>query len=111
MPTSLSFLLSSDAAEQRMIERKPAFVVHLEVAPGTDSPMTEIDAIDLDHAQLISCDWLCKGRAVSAGIRQVNDLGFLGDPTILDLTDFKDELAKQTQSNLNRVMSGFGLVG
>jgi hypothetical protein len=109
MAHSLSFLLSSEAATARMAERKPAFVVHAEVAPYTDAPLTELDAENRDHAYDIARTWLTNGRAVSAGIRRVRADGTLGEADILDLSDFEDELAEETQSNLNRVMSQYGL--
>jgi len=111
MAHSLSFLLSSEAASARMIERKPAFVVHLEVAPNTDAPMTELDADDKGHASNIARHWLVSGMAYSVGIREVCADGTLGEPDILDLSDFEDDLAEETQNNLNRVMSNYGLVG
>lgn len=111
MAHSLSFLLSSDAASARMIERKPVFVVHLEVAPYTDEPMTELDADSRDHAYTIARHWLINGTAHSAGIRRVKDDGTLGEPDILDATDFEDDLAEITQKNLNRTMAQYGLIG
>jgi len=111
MAYSLSFLLSSDAASARMIERKPAFVVHLEVAPYTDAPMTEVDAYNRDHAYTFARHWLINGMAHSAGIRKVKDDGTLGEPDILDLSDFEDDLAEITQRNLNRTMAQYGLIG
>jgi len=109
MAHSLSFLLSPEAASARMNERKPAFVVHLEVAPYTDEPMTELDAENRDHAYTIARNWLINGTAHSAGIRRVKDDGTLGEPDILDLSDFEDDLADITQKNLNRTMSQYGL--
>ena len=111
MAHSLSFLLSSEAASARMIERKPAFVVHLEVAPYTDAPMTELDADSLAHASTIACHWLVNGMAHSAGIRKVSNDGTLGEPDIRDASDYEDELAEKTQQNLNRTMSQYGLIG
>jgi len=111
MAHSLSFLLSSEAASARMAERKPSFVVHLEVSPYTDEPMTELDADSRDNAYNIARTWLTNGRAHSAGIRKVRTDGTLGEPDILDLSDFEDHLADQTQENLNRVMSNYGLIG
>lgn len=109
MAHSLSFLLSSEAASARMIERKPAFVVHAEVAPSSDAPMVELDADSHDHAYTLAQNWLVHGRAASAAVRKVNADGTLGNPDILDLRDFEDELAEDTQANLNRVMSQYGL--
>ena len=109
MAHSLSFLLSSEAATARMAERKPAFVVHAEVSPSSDEPMVELDADNRNHAYDIARTWLTNGRAVSAGIRRVRVDGTLGEADILDLSDFEDDLAEETQSNLNRVMSQYGL--
>ena len=92
-----------------MAERKPSYVVHLEVAPYTDAPLTELDADTRNLAQNIAQNWLTNGRAVSAGIRKVRADGTLGEADILDLSDFEDDLAEETQSNLNRVMSQYGL--
>ena len=111
MAHSLSFLLSSDAASARMIERKPSVVVHLEVAPYTDAPMTELDADNRDHAYTLARHWLINGMAHSAGIRSVKADGTLGEPDILDLSDFEDDLAEITQRNLNRTMAQYGLIG
>lgn len=108
MPQSLKFLMSSEAAAQRAV-RKPAYVVHLEVAPYTDAPLVEIDADNRAHGSDIARDWLVNGRAVSAGVRKVRNAGALGEPDILDLSDFEDDLADTTQANLNRVMSQYGL--
>jgi len=109
MAHSLSFLLCSEAASARMTERKPAFVVHAEVASGSNEPMVELDADTRDHAQNIAQNWLTHGRCASAAIRKVRADGTLGDADILDLRDFEDELAEATQSNLNRTMSQYGL--
>jgi len=106
---SLSFLLSSEAATARMAERKPSYVVHLEVAPYTDAPLTELDAENRDHAYNIARTWLTNGRAVSVGIRRVRVDGTLVAADILDLSDFEDDLADETQSNLNKLMSHYGL--
>ena len=109
MAHSLSFLLSPEAATARMSERKPAFVVHLEVAPNTDAPMTELDADHRGHAAAIARHWLINGMAVSAGVRKVYRCGSLGEPDILDLSDFEDELYESTNANVNRVMAQYGL--
>jgi len=109
MAHSLSFLLSSEAASARMIERKPAFVVHAEVAPNSDAPMVELDADSRDHARYLAQSFLVHGRAVSAARRTVYADGTLGEPDIFDLSDFEDDLTEETQSNLNRVMSQYGL--
>lgn len=109
MAHSLSFLLSSEAASARMIERKPAFVVHAETSPSSNEPMVELDADSREHAHNLAQEWLTHGRAVSAAIRDVRADGTLGEADILDLRDFEDEIAEVTQSNLNRTMSQYGL--
>jgi len=109
MAHSLSFLLSSEAATARMAERKPAFVVHAEVDTMSDASMVELDADSRDHAYTLTQNWLTHGRAISAGIRKVHADGTLGEADIFDLSDFEDDLAEETQSNLNRVMSQYGL--
>ena len=112
MPHSLKYLMSKEAAVLRFKDRKPNFVVHLETNPYTDEPMTELCATDLIHANNIARDWLLNGRAVSAGVRKANPNGSLEkDVTVLDASDFEDDLAEQTQQNLNRTMSKYGLVG
>ena len=113
MAHSLSFLLSSEAAQARMVERKPAYVVHFEVAPNTDAPMVEMDADNRGHAYILARSWLMHGRAhaITAGIRKVNADGTLGEADILEAMDYVDEIDDQSQANLDRVMSQYGLVG
>jgi hypothetical protein len=109
MAHSLSFLLSSNAATARMADRKPAYVCHMELDTMSDTCMVELDADSRDHAHTLAQSWLTNGRAVSVGIRRVRADGTLGEADILDLSDFEDDLAEETQSNLNRVMSQYGL--
>lgn len=113
MAYSLSFLMSADAAVARAKRTKDhGYVVHLEVAPYTDAPMTELDATDVHHARAIARDWLVNGRCHSVGIRQRSKSGCLVDGVeILDASDFEDDLAEITQRNLNRTMSQYGLIG
>ena len=111
MAHSLSFLLSSEAADQRMRQRNPKWVVHAEVDPNTDEPMLELDAENREQADAIARNWLIRGSCVSCGIRYVNRDGTLGEPSIMDFTDVEDELAEQTQANLDRTMANYGLVG
>jgi len=85
MATSLSFLLSADAADQRMIERKPAFVVHVE----TDSDMSvadrfvELDAEDAEHAGNLADAWVDRMGNASAAIRRVMADGTLHKPCFI----------------------------
>jgi hypothetical protein len=109
MAHSLSFLLSSNAATARMADRKPAYVCHMELDTMSDTCMVELDADSRDHAHTLAQSWLTNGRAVSVGIRRVRADGTLGEADILDLSDFEDDLSEETQSNLNRVMSQYGL--
>lgn len=109
MAHSLSFLLSSEAASARMIERKPTYVCHMEVDTMSDACMVELDADSFIHARTLAQNWLTHGSAISAGIRKVNTDGSLGAADIFDPSDFEDDLAEETQSNLNRVMSQYGL--
>lgn len=74
---ALSFLLSSDAAAQRMIERKPRFVVHAEARGGEFS---ELDAECAQHAHNIASAWTQNGLADSAAVRRVFHDGSLGQP-------------------------------
>ena len=111
MAHSLSFLLSSEAAQARMIERKPAYVCHMEMDTMSDASMVELDADSFTHARTLAQNWLTHCRAISAGIRKVNADGTLGAADIFDLSDFEDELAEQTQANLDRVMANYNLVG
>jgi hypothetical protein len=85
MALSLSFLLSADAAGQRMIERKPAFVVHVE----TDSDMSvadrfvELDADDAQQASNIADAWVDRMGNASAAIRRVMADGTLHKPCFI----------------------------
>ena len=109
MAHSLSFLLSSEAASARMTERKPTYVCHMEVDTMSDACMVELDADSRDNAHTLAQSWLTNGRAISAAIRTVHADGTLGAADIFDLRDFEDDLTEETQSNLNRVMSQYGL--
>ena len=109
MAHSLSFLLSSKAATARMAERKPAYVCHMEVDTMSDTCMVELDADSRDHAYTLARTWLTNGRAISVGIRRVRPDGTLVAADILDLSDFDDDLAEETKSNLDKLMSHYGL--
>ena len=113
MAYSLSFLMSADAAVARAKRTKDhGYVVHVEVAPYTDAPMNELDAKDVHHARAIARDWLVHGRCVSAGIRERKPSGILVNGVeVLDLCDFQDDLVEITQTNLDRTMSQYGLIG
>ena len=110
MAHSLSFLLSSEAASARMADRKPAYVCHMEVDTMSNAPMVELDADDLTHARTLAASWLTNGRASSVGIRNVNADGTLGAAEIMDYRDAVD-MTEKAQSNLDRVMTSYGLIG
>ena len=82
MANSLSFLLSSEAAQGRMAERKPAFVVHVEVHSDMDvaDRFVELDADDLGHADDLSQTWVRTMGNASAAIRRVMHDGTLMRP-------------------------------
>lgn len=77
MPYSLAFLLSDDAATIRVAERKPAFVVHLEVVAGYDREtprFEEMDADSVEHAENIGDMWKTHGMCHSYSVRPVSML-------------------------------------
>ncbi len=78
MALSISFLRSSEAAEQRMISRKPAWVVHAEVESGL---FVELDADDADHAHRLAANWCERGAAISASARRALHNGTLCRPS------------------------------
>jgi len=82
MAHSLSFLLSSEAAQGRMVERKPAFVVHLEITSDMNvaDRFLEFDVDDLGHAEGIAKAWINKMGITSAAIRRVMHDGELHEP-------------------------------
>lgn len=90
MAYSASFLLSSDAASGRMDERKPSFVVHVEVEPLMHQ---ELDADSVRHAQVLAQQWLALGWARSAAVRSVNADGTLSD-VIGDIASSAEDLDK-----------------
>lgn len=86
MPQSLAFLLSDEAAKQRMIERNPSFVVHLEVVSGMDRDtdrFEELDAESADHANNIGSAWKDNGMCHSYAVRRVMHTGELHRPCII----------------------------
>jgi len=80
MPHSLSFLLSTEAAKARMVERKPAFVVHVETTSNFEFPdrFVELDANEVTQAENIAFGWL-KRDNISAAMRRVLHDGSLTD--------------------------------
>mgnify|MGYP000023512927 FL=1 len=85
MAHSLSFLLSADAAEQRMIERKPAFVVHVETSSDMSAAdrFVELDADDAEHASNLADAWVNSMGNASAAIRRVMPDGTLHKPCFI----------------------------
>lgn len=83
MAHSLSFLLSSEAASQRAIARKPRFVVHAEVVSGLcreADRFVELDADDIGHAHTLADAWVNRMGAASAAIRRCDADGSLHKP-------------------------------
>jgi hypothetical protein len=82
MAHSLSFLLSSEAASARMIERKPAFVVHVETISdfSVADRFVELDADGIEHAGNIANAWVNSMGNASAAIRRVMPDGTLHKP-------------------------------
>lgn len=85
MAHSLSFLLSADAAGQRIVERKPAFVVHVETSSdmGVADRFVELDADDAEHAGNLADAWVDRMGNASAAIRRVMADGTLHAPCFI----------------------------
>ena len=83
MAYSLSFLLSAPAADQRMAERKPAFVVHVDTSGDVTEAhrFLELDAMDVEHASNL-VDAYSEGNACTT-IRRVMSDGSLHDPCFI----------------------------
>jgi len=82
MPHSLSFLLSTEAAKARMVERKPAFVVHVETTSNFEFPdrFVELDANEVTQAENMANTWVRHMGNTSAAVRRVLHDGTLLDP-------------------------------
>ena len=82
MAHSVSFLLSADAAQARMLERKPTFVVHVETHGDISvaDRFVELDADDLGHAGDLANAWVKSMGNASAAIRRVMHNGELHKP-------------------------------
>ena len=82
MAHSLSFLISAEAAAERMVERKPNFVVHIELDHGSDvaDRFVELDCITLNGAMRLIDDWMRDGKYASGSMRRVMDDGELHEP-------------------------------
>ncbi len=85
MALSISFLLSADAAGQRMIERKPAFVVHVETSSNMSvaDRFVELDADNMEHAGNLADAWVDRMGNASAAIRRVMPDGTLHKPCFI----------------------------
>ena len=85
MALSLSFLLSADAAEQRMAERKPAFVVHVETSSDMSvaDRFVELDAGDIEQAGNLADAWVDRMGNASAAVRRVMPDGTLHKPCFI----------------------------
>jgi len=72
---TLSFLLSAEAADKRMVERKPAFVVHVETNGDMNvaDRFVELDADDIVHADNIAMAWIMRGNTSAAIRRTLHD--------------------------------------
>ena len=92
---TLSFLLSAEAADTRMVERKPAFVVHVETNGDTSvaDRFVELDADDIVHADTIAMAWIMRGNTSAAMRRCLHD-GTLTDTIgpIMDQTFIRQPL-------------------
>ena len=77
---TFSFLLSAEAADTRMVERKPAFVVHVETNGDMNvaDRFVELDADDIVHAENIAMAWIMRGNT-SASMRRALHDGTLTD--------------------------------
>ena len=85
MAHSLSFLLSSEAAQGRMVERKPAFVVHVETSSDMNvaDRFVELDADDAEQAGNLADAWVDRMGNASAAIRRVMADGELHKPCFI----------------------------
>lgn len=74
---TIQFLLSADAADQRMVARKPTVVVHVEVEAGR---FIELDADDLAHGHRLAQMWVDPAQMgkMSSAVRPVRTDGTLG---------------------------------
>ena len=82
---TLSFLLSAEAADKRMVERKPAFVVHVETHGDMNvaDRFVELDADDLNHGVALAKHWVKNLGKTSAAVRQTFKNGRLKSPSLI----------------------------
>ena len=95
MPHTMNFLLSAEAADKRMVERKPVFVVHVETHGDINvaDRFVELDAEDIVHAENIAIAWIMRGNTSAAMRRTLHD-GTLTDAVgpIMDQTFIRQPL-------------------
>ena len=95
MPHTMNFLLSAEAADKRMDERKPLFVVHVETHGDINvaDRFVELDAEDIVHAENIAIAWIMRGNTSAAMRRTLHD-GTLTDAIgpIMDQTFIRQPL-------------------
>ena len=95
MPHTMNFLLSAEAADKRMVERKPVFVVHVETHGDMNvaDRFVELDAEDIVHAENIAIAWIMRGNT-SASMRRTLHDGTLTDAVgpIMDQTFIRQPL-------------------
>jgi len=91
----MNFLLSAEAADKRMVERKPVFVVHVETHGDINvaDRFVELDAEDIVHAENIAIAWIMRGNT-SAAMRSTLHDGTLTDAIgpIMDQTFIRQPL-------------------
>jgi len=78
MPNTLKFLMSKEAAYQRMLKRKPAFVVHIRTE--NLEHFIELDADSPEQGEIIAKNWVTNMGKTSASIRRVFYDGTLAEP-------------------------------
>ena len=90
---SIQWLLSAEATElraKRLADVSDSIVVHVEKHNKNEYRFEEVDADSLYHAHVLAEKWLTMHGAISVGIRKVSDNGSLGEPLILDSSDFDE---------------------
>lgn len=83
--STLSFLLSRQAANERIAERKPKFVVHVETHSDwlVADRFIELDAYDIDEAHDLATAWVDHLGNTSAAVRRVVSDGTLHNPCFI----------------------------
>jgi len=91
---SIQWLLSAEATElraKRLAGVSDSYVVHVEKHNKNEWRFEELDADSKRHAHDLAESWLTNHGAISVGIRTVASNGSLGEPLILDLSDFDED--------------------